>query len=228
MPEEEKRVRRCKVCGQTGHVSFECPERGPKPLTPEQKGVALEEMKKVDLYLHVEDNIDVAPQINHDLEQALGGKEKIITAGSTKEAKSKLEGILADLKNKENPGGLRLCVIHDLEIPISDGGFPESEGGMQSLKEINNAVGGWNAQHPDRPVEVEIIMNSSKLGDEESQNDFRDRFPMIKGFSNDKKDAVEAVERYLVTKSKSETSEVKKSEESAAAATLAQMEKDGG
>ena len=70
-----------------------------------------------------------------------------------------------DFISRVEQGGLDqtiLTMIADLEYPKVRGGVPSSNNGIEGIKYVREAVDTYNLAHPDKPLRVEVILNSTR------------------------------------------------------------------
>ncbi len=176
------------------------PEQGP---TPDQIGLELNnqsvespearlKQKFLDrTFLIVEDNgADIiANQVRQ--ERGTTGTEKdeaVITAETFEEFDTALSGLL--MKN----GPRKITAIMDLEFPQSSGGPAHMRNGLRAVNAIKSRIFSWNSEHPDHVIRLEIVINSTTMGNLE---EVRDRFGQDVDWSPNKMDAVSTIKNQL-------------------------------
>lgn len=142
-------------------------------------------------FLIVEDDPRAAGKIAIDLRIKRATKDQQADSGVISVAS--IEGASTAIDSLIKEGGpSKITVILDLEFPFKDDGPPDPGAGYKVLEDITAKIKGWNEAHPDKPVVLEIVMNSSQVRNFEQAK----KFGAI-AFSAKKDQAAEAVADYF-------------------------------
>ena len=137
-------------------------------VTPELTEEAAKEVTRLfsdSSFMVVEDDPRAVDKITQALQEKRGTQELeedsgIGIAWSIAEVEPNFKKIMEKASQSQ---ARRIIVIEDMELPLTEEGGIDTDGGILAMKEMVQMVNAWNSEHSDQlPLRLEIIMNSTR------------------------------------------------------------------
>lgn len=178
------------TAGQVNSVLATTQERSPE----EVDAILKDKGRKL---IVVEDDIEAHAGIMYTLGKKLGeqAKTNLSLAETGEDATKAIDLALQD------PQTTKITMILDMEFPMTKEGWKTPGSGLKVLTYARDKVKEHNEQHPDKPVSLEVILNSSMVKSAKDAGRIGiENAPDLKRFSPEKEKAVETLEAYLGNK----------------------------
>lgn len=137
-----------------------------------------EAMKKRFVLL-AEDNPELGVKLEKEIKEA--GAEEMVWAEYLDKVKEGVDNFISKVERGELDQTI-LTMIADLEYPYEKYGLGSPDVGVKGIKYVRDAVAKHNLAHSDKPLQVEVILNSTSR--------YEGPVDAIEAISPDKKEAV--------------------------------------